>query len=255
MNTESLIATYPRKRPELGPAMQAIYTSHYLDNRDGSGALTRVKNQLEGWMHQRVASEQNGKRILELGSGTLNHLGYEPSDLQYSCVEPFEELWQGRPALGRVKSMFRDLTEVPGNDRFDRIVSVAVLEHVLDLPSLIARSALLLAEGGIFQAGIPAEGGALWGLAWRMTTGMSFRLRTRLPYGEMMRHEHVNEANEICQLMEYYFKKTEVQQFPLPHLHLSLYHYLIARQPRLDRCRETLSRTKDTEQECAQSRS
>ena len=150
--------------------------------------------------------------------------------------------------------MYRDIEEVSDGDRFDRIFSVAVLEHVLDLPLLIARSAILLAEGGIFQAGIPAEGGAMWGLAWRLTTGLSFRIRTGLPYGEMMRHEHVNEAQEIRQLIEYYFEDVELQQFPLPHLHLSLYHYLKASKPRLDRCQQTISSRLSLEFQCTPSR-
>jgi SAM-dependent methyltransferase len=254
VDTEILIATYPRKRPELSSRMRSIYTSHYLDNRDGSGALTRLKNGLEGWMHHQVAAGQNGSRLLELGAGTLNHLNHEPEGLFYSCVEPFEELWRGRSALGKINAMYRDIEEVPSAERFDRIFSVAVLEHVLDLPVLIAQSAVLLAEGGIFQAGIPAEGGALWGMAWRMTTGLSFRLRTGLPYGEMMRHEHVNEAPEIRQLIEYYFEDVVLQQFPLPHLHFSLYHYLQASRPRLDRCHQTISNRSTRELQCAQSR-
>jgi hypothetical protein len=34
-------------------------------------------------------------------------------------------------------------------------------------------------ERGIFQAGIPTAGGALWGCAWRFGTGIGFRLRVR----------------------------------------------------------------------------
>ncbi len=230
--------------------MQAIYTKHYLDNRDGSGGLTRLKNWLEGWMHERVAARQHGIRLLELGAGTLNHLRYEPPGLEYSCVEPFKDLWQGRPELGRLHSMYSDLNDVPAGRQFDRILSIAVLEHVLDLPTLIARSALMLAEDGIFQAGIPAEGGALWGLAWRMTTGVSFWLRTGLPYGEMMRHEHVNDASEIQQLLEFYFEKIDVEHFPMPHQHLSFYYSLVARRPRIDVCRATLRKLEVQNNSC-----
>ena len=47
------------------------------------------------------------------------------------------------------------------------------------------------------QACIPSEGGAFWWLSWRLSTGMSYYIRTGLDYGVAMRHEHVNTAPEI----------------------------------------------------------
>ena len=110
------------------------------------------------------------------------------------------------------------------------------MEHVEHLPDVVARSGLLLDRNGVFQAGIPAEGGMLWGLAWRSTTGIAYRLRTGLPYAPVMHHEHVNTAEEIIAIVRYLFRSVTVSWFPLPSRHLSFYCYIEARDPYTDCC-------------------
>ena len=56
-----------------------------------------------------------------------------------------------------------------------------------------------------------------------------------------MRHEHVNTAGEILALIEYFYEDREVRRFPLPFTHLSFYTAVIARRPRIDRCRAVLA--------------
>ena len=147
----------------------------------------------------------------------------------------------GSPRLGRVRNRYASIAEIDPDTRYERIVSVAVLEHMEDLPGDVARAGLLLTEGGIFQAGIPAEGGVAWGLGWRMTTGLAFRRRTGLDYGTVMRHEHLSQDVEIIRLVRYFFDAVRIARFPLPLRHLSLYAYLEARGPRPDRCRARLA--------------
>lgn len=191
-------------------------------------------------MHRQVALHQHGHEVLEIGAGTLNHLPYEPADLVYDAVEPFEDLWKGRPGLSRLRRMYRSITEVPTDARYDRVFSVAVLEHLTELPRIIAEAALRLRSGGVFQAGIPTEGGFLWGLAWRLSTGISFRLRTGLSYSQIMRHEHVNCAREIVVVCRWLFDEIEIDRFPLSTQHLSFYTVLEGRGPRLARCRKLI---------------
>jgi hypothetical protein len=78
---------------------------------------------------------------------------------------------------------------------------------------------------------------AAWGLAWRLTTGIEYRLRRGLDYGAIMRHEHLNTAGEILALLNHFFEQVEVLRFPSSFEHLSFYTTAIARRPRLDRCR------------------
>ena len=117
--------------------------------------------------------------------------------------------------------------------RYDRIISVAVLEHIEDLPCEIARCCLHLNQGGVFQAGIPSEGGFLWWLGWRATTGMSYWLRNRLDYGVLMRHEHLSTGPEIIRIVRLLFTDVSVRRFFLPFHHLSLYAYVEARNPNM----------------------
>ncbi len=204
--------------------------------------MFRVTAGLERWMHRRIARRQTGGRLLELGAGTLNHLQYEPA-MDYDIVEPLPALYQGSADRGRVARAYASIADIPQQTRYARIISVAVLEHVEDLPRVIAHSGLLLDRGGVFQAGIPAEGGMLWGLAWRMTTGIAYRLRTGLPYTPVMRYEHLNTAAEIIAILRYFFGTVALSWFPLPGRQLAFYGYIEARDPDIGRCERLLAAT------------
>ena len=233
----ALLATYPRARPPLPPAAARIHVEEYRLNRgvDARGLYSAVA-WLESWMHRRVASSDAGVTVLEIGAGTINHRRFEDSASVYDIVEPQQALYAGSPDIARVDHVYASIDDVPVASRYDRIVSIAVLEHVEHLPALVAACALRLADGGVFQAGIPAEGGMLWGLAWRMTTGVSYRLRTGLPYAPVMRYEHVNDATEIIAVMRHLFDDVKVVWFPLPARHFAFYAYIEARRPKVGRC-------------------
>jgi len=237
MHVEALLQTYPRCRPALPPEQQAGYVEHYRSNRAGKRGLSRIVVQLESWMHRKVSAGVTGGNLLEIGAGNLNHVPYLPDGCTYDAIEPFRELWEDSPHRSRLRHMYVDVQEIPQNVKYDWIFSVAVLEHLTDLPFLLARSGLLLRDGGTFRAGFPSEGGLLWGLAWRLTTGIEYRLRRGLDYGAIMRHEHLNTAGEILALLNHFFEQVEVLRFPSSFEHLSFYTTAIARRPRLDRCR------------------
>ena len=110
--------------------------------------------------------------------------------------------------------------------RYDRIVSIAVFEHLTDLPACLASAGLLLNPGGHLQVGIPSEGGFLWWLGWRTTTGIAFKRRYGLDYGKRMRHEHINTAPEIIALARHFFNEVSLQRFPTPFHQLSFYAHL-----------------------------
>jgi len=234
---ESLLSTYPRTRPELAPRQRASYVEHYKSNRAANRGLAIIVAKLESWMHRRVSEGIKAGNLLEIGAGNLNHFPYLTVECVCDAVEPFRELWEGSPYRSRVHHMYSDLREVPVTSRYDSVFSVAVLEHLTDLPFILSRAGLLLREGGSFRAGFPSEGGLLWGLAWRFSTGIEYRLRRGLNYRTIMRHEHLNTASEILLLLEYFYESVEVLRFPLPFHHLSFYTTAIAQQPRLDRCR------------------
>ena len=239
---ELLLATYPRTRPALPPELAARFVEEYRANRNGQHAVNSIVARLESWMHRQIAAGARRGSILELGAGTLNHVPYETQPTRYDVIEPFEALWTDSPHRTRVQRILRDIDDIDPASRYDRVISVAVLEHLTDLPRVVAKCAKLLANDGCFQAGIPSEGGLGWWLGWNLVTGPAFRLRTGLPYAALMRHEHVNTAAEIECVTRFLFENVRVRRFPLPFVHGSFYTYLEATQPRLDRATE-LART------------
>jgi hypothetical protein len=232
-----LLETYPRQRPTLPAAWEKIYTDTYKSSREGKTLLYRLTQQLESWMHRKVCATSSAKStVLELGAGTLNHVQYEHPDTSYDVVEPFHELYVSQPAVSRICHFYDDIVQVPPSNRYGRIISVAVLEHIANLPQAVARSGLLLSPNGKFCAGIPSEGGFLWGFSWRATVGIVARAKLGLDYGDLMRHEHLSTAPEIIGVVRYFFRQCRVSYFPLPFHHFSLYAYIEATDPILERC-------------------
>ncbi len=231
-----VLARFPKTRPALPPKLQAIYTRQYIENRAGATPAASLSQRMERWLHLQVAADVKDGSVgstLEIGAGTLNQLNFEPESDAYDIVEPFEALYRGQPQRIRIRDVFADASDVPAERAYDRITSVATLEHICDLPLVLARAVRRLKPGGGFRAAIPSEGGFLWKLGWMATTGLEFRLRHGLDYGLMMAHEHVNTARDVELLIHALFEEVEIKSFGLGR-QLSLYRFIAARKPRLD---------------------
>ena len=221
-----LLTRFPKIRPPLPESHRQRYVSDYRQNRQGQAGVARFVAGLEAWMHRSIAGVA-GARILEVGAGTLNHLPFEPAPERYDVIEPFHELWADSPRRAQVNRFY---------ERYDKIVSIAVLEHLTDLPDVVVNCARRLVPGGTFAAGFPSEGGLAWYTAWRFGTGTVYRLRAGLSYAPLMRHEHVNGAREIESVARRFFHSVDVRRFPLPLFQASLYSVLTAREPDLRAC-------------------
>jgi hypothetical protein len=235
---------FPKERQPLPPEYAAIYLQHYRNSREGNSKVLGLAKYAERWMHKKVAEDvgdSEPKATLELGAGNLNQLPYEPNTAPYDIVEPFRELFESSPQLKRIRNTYNDVSEIPSRNRYDRITSIAVLEHVCNLPEFVARSALLLAEGGTFRAGIPSEGTILWRLGWQTTTALDFQARYRLDYKVLMEYEHVNTAREIEEVLRYFFTSKRARVFGLSRS-LSFYQFFACSRPRLERCHSYLGR-------------
>ena len=217
---DQTIASYPRIRPILSPQHKKLYVQEYRRNREGGGAVNNLSQRLEAWMHRQIVTCKSSN-LLELGAGTLNHIKYEDSKIIYDIVEPFTELYENSPRLNNIRNTYRSLLDIPQNKKYSRIISIAALEHMTNLPLEIALSASHMDKDSLFQAGIPSEGGFLWWLGWRCTTGISYWIRNGLNYGDIMRYEHVNQAKEIIAIVEYFFEDVKIKRFPLPFHFLS----------------------------------
>lgn len=242
VESSRLLARFPKVRRPLPEGYQRIYVDMYEHSRKGRNPAAAAALRLERWM-QRQAARNVAFPLLELGAGTLNHVPFEPALGQYDVVEPLPKLYEGSPYIDRIKTFYDSIHEVPEGQSYKRIASVAVLEHVLDLPALVARSALRLADDGEMVSGIPTEGGLLWYLAWRFGTGSAFWLKYRMSYATFMRHEHVNNSDEITDVMRVFFNEVRVDRFPTPLKHLSFYTVLAAYRPNKDAAQKYLATT------------
>ena len=63
---------------------------------------------------------------------------------------------------------------------------------------------------------------------------MSFWLRNKIPYGVLMRHEHINSLAEIESIIKFFFKEVRISRYPLPFVHVSLYSYIEASSPNVE---------------------
>jgi len=233
---------FPKKRPPLPKRIEEIYSAYYKANREGQTTASSLAQRVESWMHKQVAkdlanSPDGKKATLEIGAGTLNQLQHEPAGGRYDIVEPFKSLYSGSPLLGRVQNIYADISEVPNHSRYDRITSVATFEHVLNLPEVVARCGHLLTANGVLRAAIPSEGTIIWTLGWKLTTGLEFRIKHGIDYGLLMKHEHVNTAKEIEEVLRFFFDTVECSVLGLAKS-LSLYQFYACSNPRTDKCRE-----------------
>lgn len=229
-NIEKILARFPKQRPPLPEAQQQIYEKEYLANRERKNQGSSLARMLESWMHRKVVQNLVGTRFLEVGAGTLNHALYMKGNIEYyDVVEPAAFLYQDSLFKNHIRNFYSDISQC--NASYDSIFSIAALEHVTNLPEVLERMGSLLADGGVCVNAIPCEGGFLWGLSWRVSTGLSYRLRTGFSYKTLMRHEHVNNHDEIIALHRYFFKNVKLIYFPVESKHFSLYCCIVASRP------------------------
>jgi SAM-dependent methyltransferase len=231
---KAIISSYPRKRRALPIAYQELYTQHYINNREGKTSAASLSQQMEKWMHKKVAGDlkQNdlSKRTLEIGAGTLNQLEYEPLTT-YDIVEPFKELYVNSKALNRINQTYNDIKEV--NDvQYDRIISIAAFEHIDNLPYVVAKTGRVLKKDGTLRVAIPNEGTILWKLGWMFTTGLEFKLKYNLNYATLLNHEHINNADEIETVLNYFYNSINCKVFGV-HKKIGFYRFYECKNPRI----------------------
>ena len=240
---------FPKTRKPLPSEYQKIYESFYKSNRNGETTASGAAQKMERWLHRKVANDTqgiSGYKTLEIGAGTLNQLSYEKDFRHYDIIEPFAALYKDSANLSKIHKIYNDMSEIVdefhimnefadnnsngggGLSLYDRIISCAVLEHILDLPTLVANACLLLQDDGVFSASIPSQGRFLWTLGYKATTGLEFRLKYKLNYDVIMNYEHINNQKEIIQICKYFFKNVKKSLFGISD-ELSLYTHLSCR--------------------------
>lgn len=240
---QSVLSLYPKTRIELPESYRAIYQQHYLSNRNGEYKTTSISKKLEGWMHRQVASDlRPGLQLstLEIGAGTLNQLPFEPVVGPYDIVEPFRALFENAPGKERLRNVFEDISQAKNSGPYDRITNIAVFEHIMDLPVVVAQSALLLKPDGSLRVAIPNEGTPMWYLGTRVS-GHEFKKRYGLEYQVLMRYEHVNTAADIEGVLDVFFERSSCKVLGLCKS-LAFYRFYECKAPRVDAARDYLAK-------------
>jgi hypothetical protein len=239
--SNTILSLYPKTRADLPAEYKAIYEKHYFANRNGEYKTTSLSQQLEGWMHRQVAADISTgttASTLEIGAGTLNQLPFEPAVGPYDIIEPFRALYEQAPGRERIRHAFDDISEARAHGPYDRITNVAVFEHIMDLPVVVAHSALLLTPTGTLRVAIPNEGTLLWKLG-TMVTGQEFKRKYGLRYEVLMRYEHVNTANDIEQVLHVFFGSLRCKVFGLCKS-LGFYRFYECSKPNTERAEQFL---------------
>lgn len=203
-----LFANFPKTRIALPDSYKEIYNKHYKVNREGKTLATSLSMFMESWMHQKIAKDVHqikNKTTLEIGAGTLNHLKYETAIL-YDIVEPFQKLYENSPYIKLINNIYQDISHIEETKKYDRIISIATFEHILNLPEVIYKTCKLLDKNGTLRVAIPNEGAFIWKLGWKLTTGIEYKLKYGLDYSLLMKHEHVNTATEIEDILRFFYK-------------------------------------------------
>ena len=221
---QKVLNRYPKKRIELNDEYKKIYKKHYMHNRSGEGIANMISQKMERWMHIKV-SKISAMNILEIGAGNLNHVKYESNFSNYDIVEPFKELYENSPQKKNIRNIFKSLEQV--NKKYDKILSIATFEHILNLPKEINLCKKFLNKNGVLQIAVPCEGEMAFKLGWMLSTGIAFKLKHKLNYSKLMQYEHVNSLKEISVLLNNNFIVSKFERSPLllPIKNFSFYAY------------------------------
>lgn len=163
------------------------------------------------------------------GGGGVNTNADKISAFAKSHIESPASLESKQSIQSQVQSPF-----------YDRIISCAVLEHIANLPEVVAHSCLLLKDDGVFSAAIPSQARFLWTMAYKLSTGIEFRLKYKLDYDVIMNYEHINTQKEIIEICDYFFDSVKKSLFGVCD-ELSIYTHLSCRKPNRQRAMDYLA--------------
>ena len=240
---KEMLSRFPKTRKELPEEYKRAFDDYYEKNRNANTTVTKASSQMEGWMHKKIAKTTiyiNDYGTLEIGGGTLNQLGYEEKIKRYDVVEPNEEWINNSEYRDMIDDLYSDIRDVPEGKLYDRITSCACFEHILDLPYVIAKSVTHLTDEGVLSIGIPNEGRFLWRFGYLNTTGREFKKKYGLNYEICMKHEHVNTADEIEELLRYFFDDINVKLYGIGK-ELSFYRYIECKKPNKERAKQFIA--------------
>jgi SAM-dependent methyltransferase len=210
---------WPKPVPPLDAEQQRIsneFMRHWHD------VLPTKYGAIERFNHGyplRFLPDQESFKTLEIGAGIGAHLAFEDLTRQdYHCVELRQNM------ADAINKRFPQVTATVGDcqrdlpyesESFDRVVVVHVLEHLPDLPGCLDEVKRVLKPGGLFSVVLPCDPGLAYEVARKISAERIFKKRYKLPYGWLIRREHINSPGEILQLLAARFDELDRAYWPL----------------------------------------
>jgi ubiquinone/menaquinone biosynthesis C-methylase UbiE len=184
------------------------------------GILDRFNN---GYPMRALSKVSTRGGALEIGAGLGEHIFYEDlSAQQYTVLElrsNMANVIQTRfPSVRVCIGDIQSRTEF-GDNEFDRILAIHVLEHLPNLPLALDEVYRILKDDGIFTVVIPCEGSLAHRFARLISTQRIFNRKFGeygVKYNYIMSIEHINKPNEIMEELKRCFRITNATYFPIP---------------------------------------
>lgn len=188
------------------------------------------------WQFRRCYYEREHWETLEIGGGRGSHIPFEREfvNQSYSVLElrdnMFQDLHSKYPeVIGRVG----DAQKPFGENCYDRIVVIHVLEHLPDLPVALQNIKKALKKGGMAHVVIPCEGSLAYTLCRKISAERVFRKRYHRTYDFFVKTEHVNTVDEIMEELKKVFVISKIKYFPFPFIPLKLCNVVIGMELRI----------------------
>jgi len=208
-------AKWPKKVPSLTRAEQEIKNDFMKYWHE---VLPRRYSVVEKFNHGFPVKYATGRRVLEIGAGLGEHIGYENLNaVDYYAMEL-------RPEMAEViKNRFPNVQVIVGDCQkhssfpdhyFDRIIAIHVLEHLPNLPEALREVRRVLKTDGKFLIVIPCEGGTLYSFARFISAKRIFKKRYGEDYDWYIKTEHINLPDEIEEELKHYFTINKRSYFP-----------------------------------------
>lgn len=167
----------------------------------------------------------SGKRILEIGPGSLPHWEFFSSspafftlaDIRQQMLDlSSEKLTNAGVPHASVLLKGDQGHRLPFEDNeFDVILSFYSLEHLYPLEPYIGEMVRCLKPDGVLAGAIPNEGGLGWGLGRFLTTRRWLHKNTNVNPDKLICWEHPNFAETILSCLDSHLNRQTLEYYPL----------------------------------------
>lgn len=177
---------------------------------------------------ERGISAELNKNVLEVGGGALPHLGW----MKFPTVEAKYTISDSAKSVNSLSSSLVSKSMSPkiyfhnfeednqleqfSGSQFSRVIASFVWEHVKDPEASLIKWTELLEEDGVLSISIPCDPGLLWRIGQRVAA-RSFMKTHKVSFQEydlVMAREHINAAQRLLKILNYYFSEYDVFYFP-----------------------------------------